>query len=76
MSETTNTNLPLEFDDAMEISRRLRFACALAEVIFEGSNDNPALGDLLQSLLLETKILDFRRTSAWNQALREMEGQP
>ena len=74
MSEPTTNSLPLEFDDDTEIRMRLRYACALAEAIFEDHLDNPALGDCLQSILLEIKILDFRRTSAVNQALPAMEG--
>lgn len=56
---TTSHTLPLEFDFPTEFQRRLRYACALAEVISAG-NDNPALSDCLCNTVFELQSLFYR----------------
>lgn len=62
MSEHTPATIRLEFDDAQETTRRLRYCAAVAEVIAEG-NDSPALCDLLLTMLEELREIDLRRNA-------------
>ena len=62
MSELTHNTIRLEFDDAQETTRRLRYCAALAEVIAEG-NDHPALADCLLTMLEELREIDQRRNA-------------